>query len=240
MENFICDFWDEKQYRRMQKHLNKLAEDGYRQFSVALIPGCTQMLGVRIPKLRALGKEISQGNWREFLKVCRDDSFEEKVLKGVVIGCAPVHPKELEELINGYLPWVDNWAICDYFCSGLKQMKRMKEEVLKFVLGCLSEENPWTRRVGLVLLRGYYVEARYIDDIFLWAERSKSPHYYVQMAHAWLLCECYTKFPQKTYDYFEKCALDTEVLTKAVQKINDSFRVSDEWKKKADKFRRKK
>lgn len=40
------------------------AETEYRDFSAALVPGAKPLLGVRLPKLRAIAKELAKGDWR--------------------------------------------------------------------------------------------------------------------------------------------------------------------------------
>ena len=238
-ESFTLDHWTEKDYRHLVRLLEQKAEEEYRQFSARLIPGGEPILGVRMPALRALGKQISQGAWREYLTLCKTDTFEEIVLKGIVIGLAPACLEELRDLTDGYVPLITNWAACDYFWCGLKRVKKYREDFLPKIQEYLVSENPWAKRTGLVLLRSHYVTEAHAEKIPLWAERSICGHYYVQMAHAWLLAECYTKFPQQTYRYLQNCRLEADILNKMVQKIRDSNRVSEEWKEKATAFRRK-
>ncbi len=238
-ESFILDNWTEKEYSRLVKYLNKEAEDEYRQFSEKLIPDSKNILGVRMPKLREMAKYISKGNWREYIKICKNDTFEEIVLHGAVIGLAQVNLEEFSQLVKAYIPLVDNWAICDYFCGGLKQVKKYKKEFLPEIISYLESQNPWTKRVGLVILKAFYIDEESVGKVLSLAEKTICEHYYVQMAHAWLVAECYTKFPQITHLYLEKCGLSKEILNKAVQKIRDSYRVSDDWKEKVIIFRRK-
>ncbi len=58
----------------------------YRDFNKKLIPGTENIIGIRVPNLRKLSKEISQGNWKEFLEVAEDTYYEEVRLQGMVIG----------------------------------------------------------------------------------------------------------------------------------------------------------
>lgn len=39
-----------------------------------------------MPVMRKLGKEISKGNGRSFLEQTTDNSYEEKTIRGIVIG----------------------------------------------------------------------------------------------------------------------------------------------------------
>lgn len=44
----------------MRAQLEQLAEEEYRAFTAKLLPGVTDILGVRVPKLRALAKDIAK------------------------------------------------------------------------------------------------------------------------------------------------------------------------------------
>ena len=72
--------------------LTPLAEPDYRDFHVRLVPelDADGMLGVRMPALRALGKELARG---PDVRVILDDRtpdryYEETVVRGGVNGCA--------------------------------------------------------------------------------------------------------------------------------------------------------
>ena len=56
--------------------------------------------------------------------------------------------------------------------------------------------------------------------------------YYVQMAEGWLVAELAIHEPEAVYDWFRKNDLKYKINGKAIQKICDSFRISDEWKQK--------
>lgn len=59
----------------------------------------------------------------------------------------------------------------------------------------------------------------------------------IQMAEAWLLCELAIFNTELIYNYLCKCKLSYRIISKAVSKITDSFRISDDWKKKFRQIR---
>lgn len=63
--------------------------------------------------------------------------------------------------------------------------------------------------------------------------------YYVQMAEAWLISYLGVYEPEKTLLYLEGCPLKYNIVGKAIQKICDSFRVSDELKARFKELRKK-
>lgn len=63
--------------------------------------------------------------------------------------------------------------------------------------------------------------------------------YYVQMAQAWLISYLGIYAPEKTLEYLDSCPLKYNIVGKAIQKICDSYRVSDEWKARFKEVRSK-
>ena len=51
----------------IKAQLLELADPSYQAFTERLIPGHKNILGVRLPLLRKVAKEIAKENWREFL-----------------------------------------------------------------------------------------------------------------------------------------------------------------------------
>ena len=46
--------------KELRSCLEEMAEKEYKEFSASLIPGVYNMLGIRLPKLRNLAKEIAK------------------------------------------------------------------------------------------------------------------------------------------------------------------------------------
>jgi len=82
----------------IREQLNELAEEKYRIFTSALTPGKENILGVRIPILKKMGVKIIKGDWRTYLEQAKDDTMEEVMLQGMVIGGCNVD-------IEGSLGW---------------------------------------------------------------------------------------------------------------------------------------
>ena len=85
----------------------------------SLLPGIEHVLGVRLPQLRQIAKEVAQGNWQQYL-LEEPYYFEEIMLQGMVIGAIKVEPKERLQYVAAFVPRINSWSVCDSFCSGLK------------------------------------------------------------------------------------------------------------------------
>jgi len=51
----------------LDAYLKSIAEPDFRDFTSKLMPGTDGVLGIRLPKLRAIAKDILREDWREFL-----------------------------------------------------------------------------------------------------------------------------------------------------------------------------
>ncbi|MEG1994473.1 MAG: DNA alkylation repair protein, partial [Oscillospiraceae bacterium] len=51
----------------IREQLFSLADEKYRTFSASLLPNVDNIIGVRLPLLRNIAKEISKTNYEEYL-----------------------------------------------------------------------------------------------------------------------------------------------------------------------------
>ena len=70
----------------IRSKLIELSDDKYKEFSTDLCPGVDiEVLGVKIPKIRKLAKEIVKDNPEEYLKNPQEKYLEELMLEALVI-----------------------------------------------------------------------------------------------------------------------------------------------------------
>ena len=72
--------------RQIRKQLEQLKEPGFQLFTAKLLPGVEPILGVRLPLLRRMAKQFVKKDWQSYLRHARDDSYEEIMLQGMVLG----------------------------------------------------------------------------------------------------------------------------------------------------------
>ncbi len=227
---FYQQHWTKEIYESLKQKLRELAEPEYQAFQSALVPGNQKILGVRIPKLRALAKEIAKGDFRSYWKLCGTESYEEITLQGFVLGYSVKEYGEMVRLLDEYLDKVDNWATCDCVCSSLKLIKKHAAEFFQEIPRLLSDPNPWKVRAGLVLMLDHYLTEEDIEACLRRCDAVHREEYYVRMAQAWLISIAYVRFPELTRVYLDSCTLDDWTYCKAIQKARESHRVSPEEK----------
>lgn len=105
---------------------------------------------------------------------------------------------------------------------------------LRYAKGYIHAEDPFIRRWGYVLFISKLCKGHAEELLPLMHD---DEHYYVQMAEAWLIAELAVHEPEAVCVWFQKNNLKYNINGKAIQKICDSFRVSDEWKAEYKKLR---
>lgn len=216
--------------KNIKQTLLSMTDEGYRIFHSNLVPGVQNILGVRLPMLRKLAKEIAQSDWKNYLNCAQDDSYEEVMLQGLVVGSIKIdYPLRLP-YIKDFVPKINNWAICDSFCSSLKDTKKHKDEMLTFLEPYLHSNKEFSLRFGIVMLLDYYITEDYIEMVLTHMDRINHEGYYVKMAVAWTLSICFVKFPEKTMLFLQNNHLDNFTYNKALQKSIESRRVDVETK----------
>lgn len=219
--------------------LISLADDEYREFSMRGIPCDRPFLGVRIPDIKKLVREIPEKDFAEFLNA-KPVALEEVLARGFLIARLPY--EKMLEVFDSQVKLLDNWCAVDTFCSALrKTVKTHESDFLdKKVEPLLNSKNEFSVRAGLVLLLDFYVKFDYLFLIFDRAESLKNrDEYYIKMALAWLLAECFVKFPAETLAYFKVSSLNKWTFNKTISKISDSRRVDPETKSALKRIRRK-
>ncbi|NLK67071.1 MAG: DNA alkylation repair protein [Campylobacteraceae bacterium] len=218
--------------------LHSLKESKYQEFSQKLVPTRLEILGVRMPNLRALAKEIAKSKDAfNFINSQKDEIYELVLLEGLVIGYLNLELIEKLKLYENYIEKADNWALIDSvkFSGADKFSKDEKELLLNHIKTWLKskdengDENEFIVRGGLVNLLYYFVSLENLEFIF--SLKFQSGKYYITMAHAWLLAECMAKFPKETLNFMQNSSLDKTTHNKAISKMRESFRVSDKDKK---------
>ncbi|PIC69680.1 DNA alkylation repair protein [Sporosarcina sp. P2] len=218
-------------HNTIRKQIFEQIDTDYQKFSSALIPTNENILGVRMPALRKLAKGIAKDDWRTYLQTANDEYFEEVMLQGLVIGYVKADIEELLTYVEKFVPKIDNWSVCDSFCSGLKMTKQHKERVWSFLQPYVVSENEYELRFGIVMLLVYYIESDYIDRVLGLLNHVQHEGYYVKMAVAWALSSCFVKLPDPTLDYLAGGnSLDVFTYNKALQKITELTRVDQETK----------
>lgn len=219
----------------IRKKLKESSEADYKAFNCKLNPGVDpdRVLGVRLPVLRGIAKEIAKGDFRKYIhQLPQDCFFEERMIHGMILGYCKVDWKDWCDLVEGFVPHIKDWATCDSGAMTMKAIKKHHEKGWSFLQQFLQSGEEFSRRFGAVMLLAHYVREDYIDRVLEAYDKIDKEPYYVMMAVAWGISHCYVAFPEKTEAFLRKGSLDVKTHNKAIQKIRESNRVDREEKER--------
>ncbi len=220
--------------------LQEYKDEKFREFTSSLIPGSRPIIGVRVPILRKIAREIAKGDWKTYLKEASEDTYEEVAMKGFVIGYVKADLYAVLPFIVEHVEKIDDWSLCDGFCSNLKIVTKYKDEFLDFLLPYAKIDDEFKQRLVAVMLMDYYLTDDYFDMSLEVLDSLKNDGYYCKMAVAWAIATAWAKNREKAYRYMQEGnnTLDNWTFNKAVQKMLESYRVSDEDKTMLRKMKR--
>lgn len=215
----------------IEKRLFDLQDKEYKEFQSKLIPNINKdnIIGIRIPHLRKLAKEIAKENQRgDFLNSLPHKYYEENHLHSFLIE-EMKDEKECLESLDKFLPYIDNWAVCDS-CSP-KALKKNLDLLLEYIKSWISSEKEYVCRFGILNLMRYFLEEKTFKEEYLeMVCNIKSEYYYVKMMQAWFFATALSKQYGSTLKIFHQNRLSHWVHNKSIQKATESFRITKEQK----------
>lgn len=205
--------------------LFKYADVEYKTFHKKLIPNVSEekIIGVRIPQLRKIAKCLDNNDFGW-------DYYEEIMLHGFYIGYKKLDLPQRLNMLDEFIPKIDNWAVCDCVCSTLKFVKKNQAEFLDFLQKYMYSDKEYDVRFAVITLMDYYLDDEYIDYTLNYLKNIRSEYYYVNMGAAWAFCTAFSKYKDKVLPLLENRQLSSEIHNMTISKIRDSYRVDKETK----------
>lgn len=214
----------------------------YKEFNDKVVKGVGESIGIRIPDLRIIAKEISKSEKSiEMLEILdKQNIFEMRMIEGILIGIIKTdNNNTVKKLVKNFVEnRINNWYLCDCFASGLKSKVKQDKEWFYETAKCYAQsEKTWEIRFGLVMFLCYFKERAYFEEIKPIILDIKNQDYYVRMGAAWLISTLYVETKDETLEILKNERLDVWIRNKAIQKIKESYRVSVAEKKEAENIK---
>lgn len=233
----IIKSWNEEIYENFIKYLLSLQDKEYKEFHSSLVLNSKyEMIGIRVPIMRDIAKNISKSNIEEYLEYAQNKYYEEVMIQGLVISNIK-DEKIFYKYFKKYINKIDNWALCDTFCNSIKIIRKYEEKYFKEAIKMSLDNEEFLSRVGLVMILSHFVSSKNLKTIFDTLNKIDSNKFYINMAEAWLLCDMYIKYPKETTEFLKNNNLNKFTQNKTISKIHDSYRVSKEEKELISSFR---
>ena len=214
----------------IQEKLFALQDLNYRQFQAKLMPTVDpeQIIGVRMPALRKLAKELKGTAEAEaFLAALPHRYYDENSLHGLLL-CARSGYEETVAGLDIFLPYVDNWATCDLLSP--RAFRSHPPQLPEQIRRWLDSGDTYTVRFGLEMLMSFYLDECFRPEYLDWAAEVKSEEYYVRMMVAWYFATALAKQYDAALPYLTSRRLEQWTHNKTIQKAVESYRITPEQK----------
>ena len=195
------------------------------------------IIGVRTPALRSFAKELSKREDIDtFLNDLPHKYFEENQLHAFILSGMKDAAKAIE-LVDKFLPFVDNWATCDQMSP--KVFKKHKDLLLEYTDKWIKSDLTYVKRFGIGMLMEHFLDEDFKTTYLTKVSKIRSDEYYVNMMIAWYFATALAKQYDATLPYIEKQKLDIWTHNKSIQKAVESYRITPEQKDYLKTLKRK-
>ncbi|MBP3939992.1 MAG: DNA alkylation repair protein [Christensenellaceae bacterium] len=214
---------------RIREFFMQNKEKKYAAFQAKLMPTVDRdrVLGVRVPLLRKFAKTLPEEEKKDFLSLLPHEFFDENMLHAIML-CMEKEPLPCINAIERFLPYIDNWAVCDT----LRPKIFKKEPILleKSVWKWLSGEETYTVRFGIGCALSYFMGEAFLPEFPEKIAALKPGEYYIDMMRAWYFAELFAQRKDEALPYLAERKLDKWTHNKTITKACESFRIADELK----------
>lgn len=210
--------------------LIKLKDEKYRVFTQKLIPTIPieNIIGVRTPLMRSLAKKLhKEQEVLSFLDELPHKYLDENMLHAFLICQFKDFNKSLS-LTEAFLPYIDNWAVCDSFDP--KIFKKYLDLLLPKIKLWITSSHTYTVRYAIGLLLQYYLTDSFNKEYLNLVASVKSDEYYIKMMIAWFFAESLAKQKEATLPFIEGKVLEKWTHNKTIQKAIESRRIPQTFK----------
>ena len=225
--------WSKKDIQKFNEYLESIKQEEKIDFTKKIVNTKMEVLGIPIPNLREISKQIAKGNYKSYL-----DNKNNKYYENTIINVCLINLIKDFEIKKHYLDelYIDNWSTCDTLTF---KVNGQEEDYWKLSKEYIKSKDLYKRRVGIRILFSYKNNIEYVNKIYDVIDKFyNEEEYYVNMAIAWLVCELMIYNREKTLKYLEYHNLNKFTTNKAISKCRDSYRISKEDKELLLKYKK--
>lgn len=214
----------------IQEKLFELQDLKYKDFHSKLMPTVCKdkIIGVRVPQLRKFAKELNKSELKEdFLNTLPHKYYEENNLHAFLIEQINNFDECISALDN-FLLFIDNWATCDMLTPKIlgKNPDLLYEKIQEWA----KSRHTYAVRFAIVTLMKFFMDEGLDKNHLNLLLSIKSDEYYINMSIAWYLATALSSRWDLVIPYIENQKFDKWVHNKAIQKANESYRITKEQK----------
>ena len=177
----------------LEKRMFELCDKEYAAFQSKLTPAidAETVLGIRVPVLRKLAKEFrKEAECEAFLEGLPHRYYDENMLHSILL-CDVKDYERTIEYVDSFLPYIDNWAVCDTLSP--KVFKKHRPQLIQKIMEWTKSDKVYTCRFGIKMLMAHFLDEDFKPEYLKIPEAVKSDEYYVKMMVAWYFATALAK-----------------------------------------------
>ena len=145
-----------------------LEDQRYRNGHLRVINALSdaKILGVHIPELKKLAKDLSKSSDAADLLASFEQEFhkgslcfEEKIVWGLLINALNASEEQKYAYLKAFVPAMDNWAVCDTICCNIKWIKD-KNALWEFLQPYFDSDKEFDVRFAVVMSMIFFLDAK--------------------------------------------------------------------------------
>ena len=150
-----------------------LDEERYRNGHLRVINALddVRILGVHIPQLKKLAKELSRmPDAADFIASFEAESvqgtlcFEEKLVWGLMINAIKATEDHKLALLRTFVPMMDNWAVCDTICCNIKWIQD-RNALWEFLQPYFDSDREFEVRFAVVMSMIFFLDVESFQKV---------------------------------------------------------------------------
>ena len=150
-----------------------LEDEHYRNGHLRVINALegTRIMGVHIPQLKNLAKELSRRSdavtlLNSFVHELHVGSlcFEEKIIWGLLINAIKATEQQKYSFLRTFVPAMDNWAVCDTICCNIKWIKD-KEALWEYLQPYFDSDKEFDVRFAIVMSMIFFLDTESFQKV---------------------------------------------------------------------------
>lgn len=214
----------------VEAELFKLQDKKYQALQINIVPNVDKekIIGVRVPEIRKLAKKYKDDDSVNiFLKELPHKYYDENLLHGLIISEIKDYDRCIEEA-QKFLPYVDNWAVCDTMSP--KVFAKNKDKLIIKIEKWIKSSKLYTCRFGIRMLMNHFLKDDYKKEYLELPAAIHTDEYYLKMMIAWFYATALAYRWDDTIKYLDEKKLDKWTHNKTIQKAIESYRITDSQK----------
>ena len=225
--NLVKDLWSKNDINEFLEYLKTFSKGEEKGFWEQRIVN-TKLPCLAIPstEIDKISKQIFKGNYQSFLDLWIWNNHSTTLVFGKILNKI----KDFDLLKSYLIPYsqkADNWSTID--CLKFHFTKENTQDYISLSKELINSKHTFSRRLALIILLKLLSFEDCSSICFEFFNKLKNEtEYYVNMAAAWLLAECMTKYRDKTIEFYNHNNTNDFIINKSISKCRDSYRISKE------------